>query len=591
MAREMVSAPGSLRRHGLAAWCALILSVLLHGFLLYQLPPFLLGGLLEHPPFPDYPAIALGQVERDPRPKALPQARFRPENPQEVAEAWGGINTMATMTSANLPVPEMPEISTGPVKGEAESLAEPPPLEATASAWDPRQEVLQIERPQLDDRAAALPRRYMATAPRADRVPDVVLPMDQPMDFAQGWSGGLPAGIESLSRPTLHSEGNPEGLGAVVPAEHTLPSILPAELPLLAENLLAEPEPTTQPVEQYLQLATRVYQPADEPGLTYFELQITRRTESTLPVLPKDVLLVQDCSESMTPWKLAECKRGLIRWLEQLNPGDRFDVLAFRETTTRCFGDWQPFDPAHKAQALAFIDSLRAQGNTDVYASLQAALAVASDGERPVIVALITDGRPTAGLTASSAIIEGFTASNQGRLSVFGLGGGPRVNRFLLDLLSYRNRGDSLVVEDTEKIPYAMDRWGGETRRPVLSGLSYQFSGVAAEEVYPSTLTHLYLDRPLKLYGRVATAAAPAAFQVVGQNGGQTRDMVFPLDLAQASRGEPAIRTQWVWHRIYEWIGNYLRAPSEDKLVEIQDLADRYGLAVPYGFGRTVPRW
>lgn len=591
MAPETDSAPVSLRRHGVAAWCALILSVLLHGFLLYRLPPFLLGGLMEHPPFPDYPAIALGQVEREPRTKAVPQARFRPENPQEVAEAWGGEGALATMTSAQLPVPEMPEISTGPVKGEAEALAEPPPVDTIASAWDPRQEILQIERPQLDDRAAALPRRYVATAPRADQVPDVVLPMDQPTAFAQGWSGGLPAGIESLSRPTLHSEGDPAGLGTVVPSEPPLLSLLPAELPVLSETVLAEPEASTPPVEQYLQLATRVFQPTDEPGFTYFELQISRRTETTLPVLPKDVLLVQDCSESMTPWKLAECKRGLIRWLEQLNPGDRFDVLAFRDTTTRCFGDWQPFDAVHKAQALAFIDSLRAQGNTDVYASLQAALAVASSGERPVIVALITDGRPTTGMTASSSIIEGFTAANQGRLSVFGLGGGARVNRFLLDLLSYRNRGDSLIVEETEKIPYAMDRWGGETRRPVLSGLSYQFSGVPAEDVYPTTLTHLYLDRPLKLYGRVASAETPAAFQIVGQNGGQTRDMVFPLDLAQASRGEAGIRTQWVWHRIYEWIGAYLRAPSEEQLGAIQDLADRHGLAVPYGFGRTVPRW
>ncbi len=43
---------------------------------------------------------------------------------------------------------------------------------------------------------------------------------------------------------------------------------------------------------------------------------------------------------------------------------------------------------------------------------------------RPALLALITDGRPTTGVTASSEIIEGFTQANQGGLSVFGLGGG-----------------------------------------------------------------------------------------------------------------------------------------------------------------------
>lgn len=585
----MVSPPTSLRRHGVAAWCALIVSLVLHAYLLYRLPPMLMGAWSDYPVFPDYPAITLGQVEREPQPALPPQQRFRPENPEELKDLWGAADLLAALPAADLPVPALPEVSTGPVKGEAEALAEPPPAEAPA-AWDPRQEILQIERPQLDDREAAMPRRYTAATPRSDRVPDVVLPVEQPSDLAQGLEGGLPAGIESLSRPMVRLDGPGEGLALASAMAPATPGAGQVAWPALDANSLAEPARETKPVEHYLQVATRTFQPPDEPDLVYFELQITRRSEAALPVIPKDVLLVQDCSESMTPWKLAECKRGLIRWLEQLNPGDRFDVLAFRESTTRCFGDWQPFTPESQAQALAFIDSLRAQGNTDVYASLQAALAVPRVDGRPVLMALITDGRPTTGETTGSAIIEGFTTANQGQLSVFGLGGGQRVNRFLLDLLSYRNRGDSLVVEDTEKIPYAMERWAQETRRPVLSDLSYQFSGVDSASVYPARLSHLYLDRPLTLYGRRAVSAPPAAFQIVGRSGAHTRDLVFPLDLAQAAGGDAEIRTRWVWHRIYEWIGQYLRAPTAAQLTEIQDLADRYGLAVPYGFGRAVPR-
>jgi uncharacterized protein YegL len=584
-----VSAAPSLRRHGAWAWCAVGLSVLLHALLLSRLPVLLVGAMQKQPLFPDYPAIALDRVERIPRPQVVEPDRFRPENPGEIQALWA--DTLATPSPAapDLPVPEMPEVSTGPVKGEAEVLVEPE-APSSVSSWDPRQDILQIENPQWNEQDSAMPRRWSTAAERTDSVPDVVLPVEPSAHLAMSAPAGLPAGIESLSRPTVRADGLPDGAAAasldLQPAE---PGYL--VLPRLEEAALPEEPRALEPVEGYLTIATRSYRAPDEPDYLYLEINITRKSAEALPILSKDVLFVQDCSESMTPWKLAECKRGLIRWLDQLNPGDRFDVLAFRDQTTRCFGEWQAFTPVSQAAALAFIDGLRAQGNTDVFASLQAALSVPEEPGRPVIMALITDGRPTTGETEGSAIIEGFTLANQGRLSVFGLGGGQRVNRFLLDLLSYRNRGDVVVEEQTDQIPYAMERLGAATRRPVLSELSYQFSGVEAAVVYPSTLTHLYLDRPLTLYARVPADQPSAAFQVVGRSGGNYRDMVFPLEVDQSEAGTADIRARWVRHRLYEWIGSYLRMPRTEDLTRIQNLADRYGLAVPYGFGTAVPRW
>lgn len=590
MSETPFSVAPSLRRHGAWAWCAIGLSVLLHALLLSRLPDLLVGAMQKQPLFPDYPAIALDRVERIPRPPVVEPDRFRPENPGEVRALWADTLASSATAAPDLPVPEMPEVSTGPVKGEAEVLVEPESAPAVPS-WDPRQDVLQIEHPQWDERDSAMPRRWSTAAERTDRVPDVVLPVEPSAHLAMTAPAGLPTGIESLSRPTVRADGLPEGATTASPSDIRSAEPGYLVLPRLDEAALPEEPRALEPVESYLTITTRKYRAADEPEYLYLEMNITRKSAEALPILSKDVLFVQDCSESMTPWKLAECKRGLIRWLDQLNPGDRFDVLAFRDQTTRCFGEWQAFTSASKAAALAFIDGLRAQGNTDVFASLQAALSVPQEPGRPVVMALITDGRPTTGETEGSAIIEGFTLANQGRLSVFGLGGGQRVNRFLLDLLSYRNRGDVVVEEQTDQIPYAMERLGSETRRPVLSELSYQFSGVEAAVVYPSTLTHLYLDRPLTLYARVPFDQPSAAFQVVGRSGGNYRDMVFPLEVAQAETGSPDIRARWVRHRLYDWIGTYLRTPRTEDLARIQNLADRYGLAVPYGFGTAVPRW
>ena len=129
-----------------------------------------------------------------------------------------------------------------------------------------------------------------------------------------------------------------------------------------------------------------------------------------------------------------------------------------------------------------------------------------------------------------------------------------------------------------------------EVRRPVLTDLAYRFSGVDQGEVYPSTLTHLYLDRPLTLLGRVESAPSSAAFQIVGRSGDAMRDLVFPLDLQAATHGTEAIRRAWAWQRVYHWIGRYTESQDPAVLKQLRGFADRYGLVVPYGYGTFVPR-
>ena len=157
-------APTSLRRHGVAGWSALILSLALHVLLLSRLPPLLFDQWMDQPLFPDYPAIALGQVERHARAAPEPLARFRPENPEEVAQVWGEADLALALGQEGLPAPAAPSLppmdlvnQSGPVA--ALPAADVPPV------WDAREEILQIERPQLDDRAAAQPRRFRGSTP------------------------------------------------------------------------------------------------------------------------------------------------------------------------------------------------------------------------------------------------------------------------------------------------------------------------------------------------------------------------------------------------------------------------------------------
>lgn len=569
---------------------AVLLSVGFHVGLLLNLPSLPGMALIREALFPDYRAIELGSVQVNPA-SEQETPRFRPENPAELAALFGAPDG-ANLAPLEIPAPQLTETSLGDVQGENEALATPDAVPEETAAWDPREEILRIEEAVFDEAVSALPRRLEPAIDRRPRAPDIVPPTESSVELARLLDDPGPPGIESASRPTLdvfrEAIGTSTGLLVRGRAGDGWAGGFERETGGFG---VPTDEPDAEAIEDALAMRTRVYESPDEPGVRYFELVLERNGPERLPVIPKDVLLLQDCSESMTPWKLADCKRGLRRWLDAVGPEDRFNIVAFSDSVRSCFDGWSPMGVSSKAAALAFIDAMRAEGNTDVYASLEAALGAARDPGRPLLVVLVSDGRPTTGVTETSRIIVDFTTRNGGRVSVFALGGGERVNRFLLDLLSYRNRGDSRVVPDADQIPNAMIEWAAETKRPVLTDLEFRVTGLSGEDVFPETLTHLYLDRPLTLYGKCSPDAGPMAIRIAGVSGATPMDIVFPIDLSAAVRGDGAIRTRWAWHRIYHGIARHLKTQDERLLEDIRAIAARYGLVLPYGYGGSLPKW
>ncbi|MBK8135761.1 MAG: VWA domain-containing protein [Chloroflexi bacterium] len=122
-----------------------------------------------------------------------------------------------------------------------------------------------------------------------------------------------------------------------------------------------------------------------QPPLRVDESQIT----------PKDVVLVIDQSGSMQGEKWVQAQQAARYVLENLNPEDRFNVVVF-STGYRVYAtDLQPASNAE--DAAGWVDSLFAEGGTDINAGLLAALDMVE--ERPATILFMTDGVPTEGVT------------------------------------------------------------------------------------------------------------------------------------------------------------------------------------------------
>ena len=474
-------------------------------------------------------------------------------------------------------------ISKLPLKGQQEAVGDPAVL-STRAPWQPRQEIVAIEKKLFSDAVSVLPRSTILPVSRVVNAPNVVLPAafdDRIFGKASVGTvlgGSLLSSGERILREEVRLEGVATNLSVADPAE---PVLFEERGSLLDEP--AEIVSSFKPIERMLELDASTYLPPHDTNTVYFKIILRRRSGATLPVLPKDVVYVQDCSESMTKRKLAQCKKGLVRAFSLLNPSDRFNIIRFSEDTVLCFDQWMESGVHAEEQAERCVNGFRAKGGTDVYGSLKELMSLPLQKDRPVLAVFLTDGRPTQGLVDSSEIIEQFTQLNRGQISVFAFGGGRRVNGYLLDLLSFKNRGDSLVVKHRKEIPHRFESFVKQLNRPVLVDLTYRFSGEDVGEVYPKKLSHLYLDRPLVLYGKASGPILHVAVQVVGVSRGDEYDMVYPVDLTLAQEGDTSLPREWAWQKVHHLIGRFTESGDAALLDSIAGIEQEFGFQVPYG--------
>lgn len=555
---------------------ALAFSLVLHGLLLVELPLIPMGRPADTA-LPALKPLVMREVRPLPDlPRFIQPEKFRPENP----EAFARVDPLQESLLEDLRAEAEALEFTAP----APAAADAPPLPAAEdfAALDFRQDILLIEQRAAAAELDGLPRRVAPAVERVSGAPDLTMPAS-PEEIAAAAAAAAGGGAESIRPLSVLAHAAPPAesmIAAATQGELSETERLQEQGKILDEAVADVTD--VEPIERLLAVEVTTYPATDEQAL-YFEAAISRAGPEALPVLPRDVLLIQDCSESITRTKLDYFKEGIDGFLRTLTTVDRINLMSYSDSPVLCFEDWQPVTEESLGQAVRFTDRMRARGPTDLFTPLQEVLKLRRPGGRPMIAVLMTDGRPTMGTLDSSDIIARFSKANRGRISMFTVGAGERVNVFLLDLLGHNNRGGSWIMPLREQIPMAVNRAARELSRPVLMNLDYRVSVDSAAEVYPAILTHLYLDRPLRLVGRCPVGQKSAVLQIVGDSGKQRRDMVFALDLAHAENGGEGLRREWVAQKIYKLINDHMAGGREETIQEIRALSARHNVPLPYG--------
>jgi hypothetical protein len=294
-------------------------------------------------------------------------------------------------------------------------------------------------------------------------------------------------------------------------------------------------------------------------------------------VIDKVFTLIIDRSGSMSGDKIVQARNAAKFITQNLNLGDKFNIIDFASDIKSFRGEHVDFTPANESAALDYIDNLLANGSTDISGAFGEAVpqfSAASSNTANIII-FFTDGQQTAGITDTDqliAYVDNLVVQNEAKMSIFTFGIGPSTNERLLTTLAANNNGlaDFLGNDELEE---KITEFYLLIRNPVLINTSILAEPELLTEIYPSRLPNLYKGQQMILAGRYDE---PVPFQLTlsGEAFGDPVDYAYEPVLSDSIIGQYSFVPKiWAKQKIADLLTEYYRLnPSTSKADSIKSV-------------------
>ena len=321
-----------------------------------------------------------------------------------------------------------------------------------------------------------------------------------------------------------------------------------------------------------------------EPGEDGFFLLIATppHAAGSEALLPKDLVFVLDRSGSMSGEKFEQAQEALAFILEDLNPDDRFAVIAFSDYVESYGTKLESVSEEAVARAAAWASRLEATGGTDIDGALSVALALFEANDRPRFLVFLTDGEATAGETDPVAIASNALQANSTEARLFVFGVGYDVNTVLLDQLAAENRGTTNYVLPDENLELSLSTFYGKISSPVLADTALEISDIEAFDRFPRVLPDLFRGSQLLVLGRYRDRGE-AQITVSGHTRGIPARFTTVQSFPGASLKASFLPRLWAGRKIAHLLHQIRLYGESDELVqEVIALSKAYAIITPY---------
>jgi len=315
----------------------------------------------------------------------------------------------------------------------------------------------------------------------------------------------------------------------------------------------------------------------------YFMLVVAPQEKTNQQqVVKKDVIFVFDRSGSMEGEKLRQAQGALSYCLKKLSPQDRFQVLTFSDFVTANSPKLQQATDANVLRAVREVQSIQADGGTNINDALTTAMKNFNDGPNQKIILFMTDGLPTVGEQDIGAIVKQVGQADHHSVRLFAFGVGDDVDDYLLLKLASDHRGALQYVRGGESIESKVGAFFAKISTPVLVNLHIDYGPIATNRCYPENLPDVFKGSQLILLGRYAQSG-PQELVLQGEINGEKRTFRYPANFDQVQQQNPFLSRLWAKQRV-DWAIDQIRLKGENEELkqEVIKLSKSYNFMTPY---------
>jgi len=300
--------------------------------------------------------------------------------------------------------------------------------------------------------------------------------------------------------------------------------------------------------------------------------------------MSKEIIFVLDKSGSMEGDKIEQVKEVFGNIIEDLPPGDYFNIIFFDSTVQSYSGTLMEANPEEKAGALDFVNNLDANGGTNINEALLTALGMFSpESERVPIIVFLTDGEPTEGVVSPYAIRQNIKEANTAQVSIFSISFGidDESNYHFLKAMSLENYGTAEWFSPEASAAEEIGSFYETISTPLITDMDFFYGGEVSELVNTGE-KNLYAGSDAIVLGKYSTGAGSIRADVSASTRLGDRDFSkeFTVTPEAANSFIPRV---WAYTTINSLLDRIeVEGENETLVSEVTDLALEFEFVTPY---------
>ena len=317
---------------------------------------------------------------------------------------------------------------------------------------------------------------------------------------------------------------------------------------------------------------------AQKDKQSYFSLMIE---PPSLPddnsITAREMVFVLDTSGSMSGQPIEASKIFMRHALENLRAGDYFRIIRFGNDATEYSAQPMAATKQNLADGLSYIESLYADGGTNIPLAVSQAFSVLEKENTIRIVVFLTDG-----YIGNEASVLQQIAGVIGDARIYAFGVGSSVNRYLLSEMGRRGRGFARFIDPTEDVNDVAISLAKKLNAPVLTDIEIDWGKMKVSDVTPDVIPDLFAGDSIRIQGRYE-GKNTYEIHVNGLVQGQKASLPLHVSLLSLNdKGKESIPLIWARSRIADYMRHIntpenIRSVSDDEY-ELKEDVVKLGL-------------